>query len=95
MLGRLRMSVDECLDAYRKFMLDVFDHGVLVKACNYTFKNGLYSAQTLEKIIRDLIRERLGRDDAILNDENDSVLGEVHFHRCRVYHSRSTLDAEI
>ncbi|KAL1614869.1 hypothetical protein SLS54_009423 [Diplodia seriata] len=85
MLGRLRMSVDECLDAYRKFMSDVFDHGVIVKAWNYTLKDGLYSAQTLEKIIRDLIRERLGRDDAILNDENDSVLGEVHFHRCRVF----------
>ncbi|KAL0258036.1 hypothetical protein SLS55_007207 [Diplodia seriata] len=85
MLGRLRMSVDECLDAYRKFMSDVFDHGLLVKAKNYTVEKGLYSAKTLEKIIRDLIRERLGTDDAILNDENDSVLGEVHFHRCRVF----------
>jgi len=75
MLGRLEMSVDECITAYRslsqqaftlkpgivfplKFKWDFFS--LSVKTQNK------YDAKALERVVKDLVKQRLGDEDTIL-----------------------------
>ena len=89
MLGRLRMSVDECIGKYKEFMGMVFKHGLL-KPIGVLVGSELYSASTLETIIKELIKERLGRDDANLFDEDDGVVDEKCYGGVTWGHGRST-----
>ena len=84
MLGRLHMTVDECIEYYQKFMGTVFKHGWFKKGKNLLVKGGLYNATTLELLIKDLLREKLGRDDVNLLDEDDFESGEKK-RRCKMY----------
>ncbi|OQD78862.1 hypothetical protein PENANT_c075G09643 [Penicillium antarcticum] len=77
MLGRLKMTVQECLDAYDSVMKDVFGSGWLRthigKPLDYLTKGEFYSAEQLEKVIKDLLRKRLptgqnAEDAALLDD---------------------------
>ena len=81
MLGRLHMTVDECIEYYQKFMGTVFKHGWFKKGAHLLGKGGLYSASTLERLIKDLLREKLGREDVDLLDEDVSD-GKRH---CKMY----------
>ena len=83
MLGRLRMSVDECIGKYKEFMGMVFKHGLL-KPIGVLVGSELYSASTLETIIKKLIKERLGSDDVNFLDEGDGLADEKE-HRCKMY----------
>lgn len=79
MLGRLKMTVQECLDAYDSLMKDVFGSGWLHKhigkPLDYLTKGQLYSAKQLEKVIKDLLRKKLpaGQDvnNALLLDDDN------------------------
>jgi hypothetical protein len=79
MLGRLKMTVQECLDAYDSVMKDVFGSGWLHthigKPLDYLTKGEFYSAGQLEKVIKDLLRKRLpagqnGEDAPLLDEAN-------------------------
>jgi hypothetical protein len=71
MLGRLQMSVDECIQQYQSFMSKVFNKTKLGKYTSFAWNGEFYDAKLLESIIKDLIREKLGKDDVPLLDEND------------------------
>ena len=79
------MTVDECIEYYQKFMGTVFKHGWFKKGKNLLVKGGLYNATTLELLIKDLLREKLGRDDVNLLDEDNLEPGERK-RRCKMYH---------
>jgi hypothetical protein len=79
MLGRLKMSVQECLGTYDSVMKDVFGSGWLHmhigKPLDYLTKGEFYSAGQLEKVIKDLLRKKLpvgqNSDNVPLLDESN------------------------
>ncbi|OJJ45838.1 hypothetical protein ASPZODRAFT_167556 [Penicilliopsis zonata CBS 506.65] len=79
MLGRLKMTVQECLDEYDALMKEVFGsgwfHKHIGKTASYIQKSEFYSAEKLEKVIKALLRKRLpaGEDpeNALLLDNDN------------------------
>lgn len=72
MLGRLRMTVDECIETYENLMRkvsqqayswDLLDLGK--KAC-YFKKGQSYEAMVLEKAIKGLVKEKTGDAETML-----------------------------
>jgi len=62
------MSIDECLTKYKDFMNTVFPPGTW-KKFNLVRKGTKYDATTLERVIKSLVKEKLGSEDAQLMDE--------------------------
>jgi hypothetical protein len=80
MLGRLKMTVQECLDEYSALMNEVFGsgwfHDHVTKPARYAATGAFYSAETLEKVIKALLRKRLpvgeDADNALLLDDKEN-----------------------
>jgi hypothetical protein len=68
MLGRLKMSIDECLAKYKRFMNTVFPPNIWKKT-NLLAKGAMYDASALEGVIESLVKEKLGSENALLMDE--------------------------
>jgi hypothetical protein len=72
MLGRLRMSITDCIDAY----LSLSDRVFKKKAHRVSIKGniqGRFDSQELEQAVKEVvIKNRLGQD-ALLKDESDSA----------------------
>ena len=62
MLGRLRMSVTECIDAYVLMSKNVFG-----QPQNLTQREK-FDPQALEEAIKTIVREKVGDQDALLQD---------------------------
>lgn len=70
MLGRFKMTIQECKDKYKKFMGDVFpEHFKFVKDLKM-LKGSIYDAKVLEGVIKGLVKERLKDENALLFDQN-------------------------
>jgi hypothetical protein len=65
MLGRFKMTIDECLAQYRSFMTDVFPE----KKSTPILWGGRYDSKKLESIIKQLTKKRLGDENAKLLDD--------------------------
>lgn len=74
MLGRLRMSVDQCEDAYMKFSEDIFTSpNAVTKAYNLLNAKGRFSTQALEANIKELIDSAgLAQSEKFDDNRNDS-----------------------
>lgn len=63
MLGRLKMTVQDCLDEYERLMEKVFGSGwvhiYLEKPFRYLTTDKFYSATDFEKVVKDLLSRRL------------------------------------
>lgn len=72
MLGRLRMDVDDCITQYRGYMQKIFkqEFGKLGKAAAFAFHGTFYPADVLERTVKDLVRQRLGDENAPLAGEH-------------------------
>ncbi|KAJ9642435.1 hypothetical protein H2199_004816 [Coniosporium tulheliwenetii] len=79
MLGRLRMNLDECEDAYLKLSRRIFQpkrrFGMAAKAADFLQANGRFDSKKLEEIIKECIRTKLD-EDALLKDADP---------RCKVF----------
>ena len=67
MLGRLKMSVEECIAAYTKLSDDVFRK----KSHRITFKGdlqGRFDSSALEKAVKEIVTGRGFSADALLQD---------------------------
>ncbi|KAL9607110.1 MAG: hypothetical protein Q9167_007945 [Letrouitia subvulpina] len=76
MLGRLQMTVDECIDAYVLLSDKVFQkqrHRVTVKG----HVQGRFDSNELEKAIREIVVENGLKEDALLQDSRDA--------KCKVF----------
>ncbi|KAE8149604.1 acyl transferase/acyl hydrolase/lysophospholipase [Aspergillus avenaceus] len=73
MLGRLQMSVDECIKAYNKLMDSVF-HGSTIG--RYATTGYFYNSNDIEDAIKGIIKDKLQNTDALLLDEHS---------RCKVF----------
>jgi hypothetical protein len=67
MLGRFKMTIAECLAKYKQFMSDVFPNK---EGPNKIMPGGRYNATKLEEIIKQLVKEKLGKDDMKLLDDS-------------------------
>ncbi|KAI0842885.1 acyl transferase/acyl hydrolase/lysophospholipase [Hypoxylon sp. FL0890] len=67
MLGRLKMTVDECIQTYQELMGDIFCGS---KYLGYLWRGDFYSAENIEKAIKKLIKQRIDDEEAPLIDED-------------------------
>jgi hypothetical protein len=68
MLGRLQMSVDECIDAYLSLSDDIFHkkrHRVTVKGK----VQGRFDSEELERAVKAIIKERGYDEEVLLKDD--------------------------
>lgn len=75
MLGRLRMSVDDCIDAYTKLSEKIFEPvlskaNVPGRAIQKLRAEGKFEAHVLEEQIKQLLRKRGWPEEALLTDNS-------------------------
>jgi hypothetical protein len=71
MLGRLRMTVDECIDAYVSLSDRVFQkqrHRVTIKGQ----VQGRFDSEKLERAIKEIVAKQGLAEDALLKDAPDA-----------------------
>jgi len=76
MLGRLKMSTEDCLRKYKDFMDIVFpDKSKFWKAKDILCSGAAWDAKPLEKVIKTLIQETLNTDpeEVQLMDPNNTT----------------------
>lgn len=74
MLGRLEMTVDECIERYKTFMTRVFVVSWTAKAANVILPVvDKYDARVLEACIKEVVREKLGDENALLLDDREDA----------------------
>ncbi len=77
MLGRLRMTVPQCIDAYTSFSRKIFKRNSVVST---VFKQGMtgfaYSASTFESALRTIVEE--------YSEAGDTMIPKSTEHYCKV-----------
>lgn len=73
MLGRLEMTIDECIDKYKTFMTKVFTIGWFRKATSMVPIGAKYDATILESCIREVVKEKFGDENAMLLDDREGA----------------------
>ena len=70
LLGRLGLDVDSCISLYRKLAEKVFPRpaGIMRTAVQGMFSNSVYSIETLQKCIQDILEEQGHQREAAFND---------------------------
>jgi patatin-like phospholipase/acyl hydrolase len=68
MLGRLELSVDECIEAYTDLMARVFKHSKLSPVSLTGNVRARFDSKELEKAIQEVIISRGGKETDKLND---------------------------
>ncbi|KAL1626757.1 hypothetical protein SLS56_006750 [Neofusicoccum ribis] len=72
MLGRLQMSVEDCIKKYNEINETLFNIWDPIKAKNFALTGERYSAATLEEVIKKVVKEQLqGNENAKLLEEED------------------------
>jgi hypothetical protein len=72
MLGRLKMSISECIDAYMKLSAQIFQktgHRVTLKGKI----QGRFDSDALERIVKEIVKAQGLPEDALLKDAPDST----------------------
>lgn len=77
MLGRLRMSVKECIHAYRTIAAEILIGSRLRKVARLVMTGARYPSEVFEEAVKNLIREKLSDSDALLLEDKPP--------RCKVY----------
>jgi hypothetical protein len=72
MLGRLEMSVDECIEKHKDFMKKVFAVSWRNKVRTLT-DGAKYDETVLESCIKEVVKEKLGNEDAKLLDDREEA----------------------
>ncbi|KAJ8109063.1 hypothetical protein OPT61_g7729 [Boeremia exigua] len=75
MLGRLRMSIGDCIKRYKDFMTEIFGsgYGKIGQAASLVFNGSKYGSNDLEKVIKGIVRQELGDENApLLDDRKDA-----------------------
>jgi len=72
MLGRLKMSVSECIAEYEAFARKIFQTGFFGKKAHFVTSGTFYDGGILEGVIKDIIGRKIGNQDAKLLDEENN-----------------------
>ena len=78
MLGRLKMTIPECIAVYTKLASQIFSANSVQKAWNFANTGAYYTKDNFEKALRTLIKQKTG-------DENAAMLDSDTSNRCKVY----------
>ncbi|KAF9046654.1 acyl transferase/acyl hydrolase/lysophospholipase [Panaeolus papilionaceus] len=70
MLGRLRMTVDQCIDVYNDLSSKIFAAGILSQVGSGATTGARYSSQVLEDSIKAIVKKHAGDADAPMLDPN-------------------------
>ena len=73
MIGRLSMTVDECLETYRDLAGEVFGHPRLLHFRNSLWPKDKYDSKNLESIIERVVEQREGSGSAIFPQRNENM----------------------
>ena len=75
MLGRLSMTVDECIEAYENLGDKVFGHPRRLHIKNVLYPKDKYNHKNLEDVIKDIIKQRdpQGRARASFQQPNEDM----------------------
>ena len=68
MLGRLRMTVDECIATYNELAGEIFGSTVFAKIDNASDTGARYSAKALENAVKKIVKRKTGDPDAPMRD---------------------------
>jgi len=71
MLGRLQMTVDQCIAAYNAFAVKIFNAGIMSQVGAGASTGARYSGAALEQAIKDLVAQYAGNPDAPMRDPVD------------------------
>ncbi|PPR04505.1 hypothetical protein CVT24_013111 [Panaeolus cyanescens] len=82
MLGRLRMTVDQCIDVYNELSSKIFVGGIMSQAGSVSTTGALYSSQVLEDAIKGIVKEQTGDPDAPMLDPDQDAC-KVFVLSCR------------
>jgi hypothetical protein len=74
MLGRLRMSIKECLKAYEELAKEIFTYGFVRRFGRWIRIGRQFRGAKLEARVRRIVKGVLGDEDALLYDP-DSMVG--------------------
>lgn len=72
MLGRLKMTIDECIDAYLSLSDQVFQK----KAHRVTIQGkiqGRFDSKKLEEVVKEVVRKRKLLEDTLLKSAEDGA----------------------
>jgi predicted acylesterase/phospholipase RssA len=68
MLGRLQMTVQECMTAYYKLAESIFSGNSVQKAFATATTGACYSGDALEKAIKAVVKDKIGDENAVMLD---------------------------
>jgi hypothetical protein len=71
MLGRLKMNIDECIDAYLSLSDSIFEkkrHRVTVKGKI----QGRFDSEELARVVKKVVKRQGLEEDALLKDSSDA-----------------------
>lgn len=80
MLGRLQMSVDECIKVYEDFMVKIFNKGKIKKGLSFVTKGEFYDEAVLEDLIKELIKKKTGDSETKLLEKEGKPSCKVYVH---------------
>jgi len=74
MLGRLRMTVQECIEVFRNISRDVFGStpGLLSKVFDGARGKPFFKGERLEQVVKDILKARGLDQDTLLKESRDS-----------------------
>jgi len=68
MLGRLKMTIPECVAAYTSLASQIFSADPVQKAFNFTNSGAYYTKENFEKGLRQIIKQKTGDENAPMLD---------------------------
>lgn len=78
MLGRLRMSVPQCIEAYKHFASDIFEmNGKFAKGIKESSTGYAYGADTFESAVKAIVKQ--------YGDGKDTMIPQSPDQHCKVY----------
>ncbi|KAG5643272.1 hypothetical protein DXG03_001239 [Asterophora parasitica] len=78
MLGRLQMTIPECIEAYISLASSIFSANMAQRAWNFSHTGAYYKKDDFEKGLKDLIKRKTG-------DENAPMLDPDANNGCKVF----------
>ncbi|KAI0076887.1 FabD/lysophospholipase-like protein [Panus rudis PR-1116 ss-1] len=73
MLGRMKMTIGECMAAYQRMSKDIFDSWDITKKSRLTTKGARFDSSKLENAIKTIVQERLHDKNAPMLDPDNKA----------------------
>ncbi|KAG6844683.1 hypothetical protein H0H87_004658 [Tephrocybe sp. NHM501043] len=78
MLGRLQMTISECINVYTSLASDIFSANLLQRTANFATTGAYYKKDKFELGLKKVIKDKTG-------DENASMLDTDPTNKCKVF----------